>query len=345
MPRHAHSPAKSVQAHPLHHPPDERSCRCTATKVKRQNDETAGIIVTLIESETSMRESRTALGVAWLRAAHQVLDSGPLILKDTAVIELLGRDVVERVTHASSRLQVPGARLLRSHVVLRSRFTEDRLEQSLGRGVKQFVILGAGYDTFFARQPAWAEELKIFEIDQSATQADKLARIAAAGMKVPSNVIFGSVNFEVESMEDGLQRHGVNFHTPTVFSWLGVTMYLTESAIDATLNAVLQFPRGSEIVLTFASRETEDLSDAAADAPSRRDSDVASGSKLAAIVAGIGEPWITYYQPDEIERKLRGIAFSDVLLFTPEMASERYFAGRADALPPPRKTSLLSAIV
>jgi methyltransferase (TIGR00027 family) len=299
----------------------------------------------LIESVIEMKESRTALGVAWLRAAHQVLDSMPLILEDATVVELLGRDVVERVAHSSARLQTPGARLLRSHVMLRSRFTEDRLEQSLGRGVKQFVILGAGYDTFFARQPAWAEELKIFEIDQPATQADKLARIAAAGMKVPSNVIFGSVDFEVESVENGLERHGVNFNAPTVFSWLGVTMYLTESAIDATLNAVLQFPRGSEIVLTFASCETEELSDAAADSPSRSDSDVASGSKLASIVAGIGEPWITYYQPDEIERKLRGIGFSDVLLLTPEMANERYFAGRADALPPPRKTSLLSAMV
>jgi O-methyltransferase involved in polyketide biosynthesis len=122
-------------------------------------------------------------------------------------------------------------------------------------------------------------------------------------------------------------------------------MYLTESAIDATLNAVLQFPRGSEIVLTFASRETEELSEAAADSLSPSDSDVTSGSKLASIVAGIGEPWITYYQPDEIERKLRGIGCSDVLLFMPEMASERYFAGRADALPPPRKTNLLSAMV
>src|SRR5215471_4533662 len=230
-----------------------------------------------------MKESRTALGVAWLRAAHQVLDSKPLILEDAAVVELLGRETAERVAQASARLQTPGARLLRSHVVLRSRFTEDRLEQSLGRGIKQFVILGAGYDTFFARQPRWAQELKIFEIDQPATQADKLARIAANGIKVPSNVTFGNVNFEVESVEAGLHRHGLNFNEPTLFSWLGVTMYLTESAIDATLNAVLRFPRGSEIVLTFASRENEDLSDAA-DSSSPGDSDAASGSKLAAIV-------------------------------------------------------------
>src|SRR4051812_14071206 len=202
-----------------------------------------------------MKESRTALGVAWMRAIHQVLDSKPLVLEDEPIVELLGRYYVERACKTQERFQAPGARLLRSHVVLRSRFTEDRLEQSLNRGVEQFVILGAGYDTFFARQPEWARKLRIFEIDQAGTQEDKLARISAARMSVPDNVVFGSVNFEAESVADGLQRHGVRFDVPTVFSWLGVTMYLTEAAIDATLGAVLRFPRGSEIVLTFANRE------------------------------------------------------------------------------------------
>src|SRR5215831_8428645 len=96
-----------------------------------------------------MKESRTALGVAWVRAAHQVLDSKPLVLEDEPIVELLGRYYVERATKTSDRFQGPGARMLRSHVVLRSRFAEERLEQSLNRGVEQFVILGAGYDTFF----------------------------------------------------------------------------------------------------------------------------------------------------------------------------------------------------
>jgi methyltransferase (TIGR00027 family) len=292
-----------------------------------------------------LKESRTAIGVAWLRAAHQVLDSQPLILKDEPVVDLLGRHYVERLAREPERLQTPGARLLRSHVVLRSRFAEDRLEQSLSRGVEQYVILGAGYDTFFARQPAWAKkELRIFEIDQPATQADKLARIAAAGMGIPSNVAFGSVNFEAESVADAFRRLGVSFDAPTVFSWLGVTMYLTEAAIDATLNAAMSFPRGSEIVLTFASRETENLPDGPA-ASSTSTDDLETRATLASIVAGIGEPWITYYEPEQIEHKLCRSGFSDVLLVTPEIANERYFAGRSDALPPPRKTSLLSAIV
>jgi O-methyltransferase involved in polyketide biosynthesis len=91
-----------------------------------------------------------------MRALHQMLDAKPLVLEDEPIVELLGRYYVERAIKTYERFQLPGARLLRSHVVLRSRFTEDRLEQSLSRGVEQFVILGAGYDTFFARQPAWA---------------------------------------------------------------------------------------------------------------------------------------------------------------------------------------------
>ncbi len=297
-----------------------------------------------------MKESRTALGVAWMRALHQVLDSKPLVLEDEPIVELLGRYYVERGSKAQGRFQVPGVRMLRSHVVLRSRFTEDRLAQSLSRGVGQFVILGAGYDTFFARQPEWARKLKIFEIDQPATQQDKLARISAARIAVPDNVVFGSVNFEAESVADGLRRHGVKLDVPTVFSWLGVTMYLTEPAIDATLGTVLTFPRGSEIVLTFTSRETlsrpaiEGFSE---EALNRRaaENEAAPGATVAAMAAAVGEPWLTFYEPDEIERKLRHAGFSDVQLVTPEIANERYFAGRADGLPPPRKTSLLSATV
>ncbi len=117
-----------------------------------------------------MKESRTALGVAWMRALHQVLDSKPLILEDEPIVELLGRYYVERASKATERFQAPGARMLRSHVVLRSRFTEDRLEQALSRGAEQFVILGAGYDTFFARQPDWAKNAEDLR-DRSARDA------------------------------------------------------------------------------------------------------------------------------------------------------------------------------
>jgi methyltransferase (TIGR00027 family) len=279
-----------------------------------------------------MKESRTALGVAWMRVVHQLLDPQPRILVDPAIVDLLGRPHLDPGGEMATRMQTPGARLLRSHVVLRSRFAEDRLAESRERGVSQYVILGAGYDTFFARQPAWARSMRIVEIDQPATQQDKLAKISAAGLSVPQNVTFGSVDFESESLASGLRRHGVRFDQPTFFSWLGVTMYLTESAIDATLATIRSFPRGSEIVLTFASR------------PGDADSDAGGGtSRLAQMAAAVGEPWVSYFEPDAMAGKLRCAGFAQVFLLTPELAHGRYFLEQE--LPLPRKTSIVSAVV
>ncbi len=280
-----------------------------------------------------MKESRTALGVAWLRAVHQLLDPEPRILVDPPIVDLLGRPQLDPAGEMLARMQTPGARMLRAHVVLRSRFAEDRLAESRERGVNQYVILGAGYDTFFARQPAWARSMRMFEIDQPATQQDKLAKVSAAGLEVPSNVIFGSVNFEAESLASGLRRHGVSFDQPTFFSWLGVTMYLTEPAIDATLATVRSFPRGSEVVLTFASR------------PSAADLEATGGgaSRLAQMAAAVGEPWISYFEPAEIASKLRQSGFSEVSLLTPQLAGDRYFVQQE--LPLPMKTSIVSAVV
>jgi methyltransferase (TIGR00027 family) len=280
-----------------------------------------------------MKESRTALGVAWMRAIHQLLDPEPRILVDPPIVDLLGRPQLEPGGEMTARMQTPGARLLRSHVVLRSRFTEDRLAESRGRGVNQYVLLGAGYDTFFARQPEWARSMRIIEIDQPATQQDKLARICAAGLAIPPNVTFGSVDFEAESLTEGLQRHGVGFDQPTFFSWLGVTMYLTGPAIDATLAMVRTFPRGSEIVLTFASRPAAADPDAAGSAASR----------LAQMAAAVGEPWLSYFEPAEIVDKLQQAGFAQVSLLTPELARCRYFIQQN--LPPPVKASIVSAVV
>ena len=308
-----------------------------------------------------MKESRTALGVAWMRAAHQVLDSKPLILEDEPIVDLLGRYYVERLCKAPGRMQVPGVRMLRAHVVLRSRFAEDRLQESIARGVRQYIVLGAGYDTFFARQPAWAQSLKVFEIDRPATQADKLARITAAKMSIPPNVVFGSVDFENESLEDGLRRHGVQLEVPTLFSWLGVTMYLTEPAIDAVLRTVVRFPAGSEIVFTFANKAMQPITYNADPTgivvsampsatlgtppdPSLTVPGMPSAATLAGLAAAAGEPWLTYFEPEELDRKLRETGFANVEFLTPEMSAARYFAGREDALPSPARSSIVSAV-
>jgi methyltransferase (TIGR00027 family) len=221
--------------------------------------------------------------------------------------------------------------VLRSHIVLRSRFAEDQLEDAAARGVRQYVILGAGYDTFIVRQPEWARSLRIIEVDRPETQALKRARLEAAALTVPENVTFAGIDFERETLADGLRRHGVVLDEPVFFSWLGVTMYLTEQAIDAVLGTVAGSAAGSEIVFTFA--------------PVRGESDHShDGPSLAERAASLGEPWLTYFEPAALARKLRDLGFGTVEFLTPAAAAARYFANRTDGLPAPRRTTIVRAV-
>jgi methyltransferase (TIGR00027 family) len=268
--------------------------------------------------------SRTALGTAYLRAAHQVLDAPPHILEDPLAVTLLGTSAGPRIRAGAEHYQTPERRGLRAHVVLRSRFAEDRLEESMERGVGQYVILGAGFDTFALRQLPWAKGLRILEVDQPATQEMKRAQIAEAGLVMPVNASFAAIDFERESLRDGLRRSSVSLETATFFSWLGVTMYLNEDAIDAVLHTVAAFPAGSEIVLTFSSPG-------------------GPPSLLAQRAATYGEPWISYLEPDEIEKKLRGAGFSKVEFLTASEAEARYFRDRPQDLPIPKRTGIVCA--
>jgi methyltransferase (TIGR00027 family) len=266
------------------------------------------------------------------RAAHMVLDGEPKILDDPTVLRLLGPAAVEQIRAAADRARSGPARGLRAHVVSRSRFAEDRLADAVKRGVTQYVILGAGGDTFAYRQPAWARSIRVFEVDHAASQEDKRRRLAAAGIDVPPNVRYAPIDFETTTLRDGLVAGGVDVAAPTFFSWLGVTMYLTESAIDAVLRTVAAFGRGSEIVFTYARRE-------------RAERDPADGPSLADIAAAMGEPWLSYFDADELERKLRSAGYSDVYFLTAADAGVRYFANRTDDLRSPPHPSVVSAAV
>ena len=270
--------------------------------------------------------SRTALSTAYLRAAHQLLDAVPHILEDPVAVSLLGPGAAQRILDAVESYQAPQRRALRAQIVLRSRFAEDRLAASVQRGVGQYVLLGAGFDTFVLRQPPWAQTLQIFEVDQPATQSQKRAMTAAAGLAVPENAYFVPIDFEREPLSAGLARSPLRLDEPAFFSWLGVTMYLREEAIDAVLASVAAFPQGSEIVLTFVSlhggsRSPFDLSAALA-----------------------GEPWLSYFTPEEIEHMLRRAGFAQVEFLTPAEAEVRYFRTRPNDLPVPRQTHIVSAV-
>lgn len=273
--------------------------------------------------------SRTALVTAWLRAAHQLVDAQPHILDDPVALALLGPGADQMIRGQGERLWSEGGLALRAHVVLRSRYAEDRLQEAVQRGVAQYVLLGAGLDTFALRQPEWARGLRIFEIDHPATQAGKRQRIAAAGLAVPDNTTFAGIDFEAESLDEGLRRHGVRADLPTFFSWLGVTMYLQRPAIDAVLRCTAGFAPGSEIVLTFL-EPADKLPQAGQD----------KVAELSRLVAEMGEPFVSYYAAQEMEASLLDAGFTQAGLLTAQQAQERYFRGRPDDLPAPPRTSL-----
>lgn len=270
--------------------------------------------------------SRTAIGVAIMRAAHQLLEAPPYILDDPVVLALLGPTAEKRIIDTAEKVQAPERRALRSHIVLRSRFAEDRLAASLQRGVTQYVILGAGLDTFALRQPEWARSLRIFEVDHKATQDMKRIRIAEAGLSIPGNVHFVTIDFERESLLDGLRTCSCATDEPTFFSCLGVTMYISEDSIDSTLRSVAAFPAGSEIVLSFI--------------PPRGD----SLSPFDERAAHLGEPWISFFTPETMAAKLRAADFATIEFLTPAVAVERYYLDRPRDLPYPIRTDIVSAV-
>jgi methyltransferase (TIGR00027 family) len=274
--------------------------------------------------------SRTALGVAILRAAHQVLDAPPLILTDAIARRLLDPSVQDWVASAPDELQSPQARGLRGHVVVRSRFAEDRLAAAVRRGVRQYVLLGAGYDTFAYRQPDWARDCRIFEVDLPGTQEDKRARLAAADIAPPPNLTFVAIDFAHDDLGARLAEAGLDAAQPSLFAWLGVTMYLEADANDAVFRHVAAQPRGSELVFTFAQTETE-----TAGGPSR----------LAELAAQAGEPWKTRYDPASLAAHLAAVGYSSVWMPTPAEVATAYFLDRPDDLPLPRRRTLAAAVV
>jgi methyltransferase (TIGR00027 family) len=272
------------------------------------------------------KASNTALGTAYLRAAHQLLEAKPLLFDDPVALPLLGPKAIKLIQDAAVNYRTPEMLALRAHVVLRSRFTEDRLAAAVSRGITQYVILGAGFDTFALRQPAWAKNIKIIDVDHAGTQTMKCSYIATAGLAMPENIVFADIDFEHESLLDGLLRYGVSMKEPTFFSWLGVTMYLKEDAIDAVLWSVAMFPAGSEIVLTFVQPPGD------------------SPSPLSQRVANLGEPFVSYFEPDALEAKLLGAGFSKVEFLTPAEAEARYFRQRLKDLPVPKQINIICAV-
>jgi methyltransferase (TIGR00027 family) len=265
-----------------------------------------------------------------MRAAHQIFDPRPRMLEDPFALSIIGLEAVRKIHDTEDFYQTVERRTFRAHVVLRSRYAEDRLATGAARGITQYVVLGAGFDTFALRQPAWAQGLKILEVDHPGTQELKRSRMAEAGLEMPGNAGFATVDFEHESLHDGLVRNGFSQDKPTFFSCLGVIMYLKEEAVDTMLRSVARFPAGSEIVLTYA--------------PPPRDPS-APPSPLMVRAADVGEPWLSFFDEETLVAKLRGFGFSKVEPLSAKEAGERYFRPCPADLPAPRRTHMISGLL
>jgi methyltransferase (TIGR00027 family) len=276
------------------------------------------------------KPSATAIGAAIKRALHQRLDESPRVFDDPVAERLVGQELTR---YGAITRWFPFARRVRANMVMRSRYAEDWLAESIVHGVRQYVVLGAGLDTFAYRQPGWAASIRIFEVDDRATQGWKRNRLVAAGISVPTNLTFVPVDFERSSLDKALTTLGFEL-VPTFFSWLGVTQYLSEDAIELLLKFVFPLPAGSEIVFSFVLASNElSISERCAVA------------LLAATSRMRGEPWVTRYSPRQLEDHLVAMGFSKVIHFSTEEANERYFRGRHDGLAVSSAEQIMRAIV
>lgn len=266
------------------------------------------------------RASHTALRVAMRRAAHQLADE-PKVLDDPIALKVLGPRALARLQGGEGTGDDRLSRALRAFMAARSRYAEDELEQALARGVAQYVVLGAGLDTFAYRNPHAAGSLRVFEVDYPATQEWKRRQLAAAEIAIPPSVTFAPVDFERQTLAEGLRDAGFDREKPAFFSWLGVTMYLTGEAIDATLRFVASLPPGGGIVFDYAvTRESLGFAEGMAlDALAKR-------------VEAAGEPFRTFFDPQALEERLMRIGFRSVEDLGADEINARYFKDRADGL-------------
>jgi len=264
--------------------------------------------------------SRTAYRVALRRAAHQVLDR-PLILADPVALPMVGAAGRARIEGALAEFDTPFGRALRTFLAVRSRVAEDALAQAVDAGVRQYVLLGAGLDTFAYRNPFAERGVRVFEVDHPATQAFKRRALAESGIAVPPSVTYVPIDFERQSLAAELGAAGFRAAEPAVYAWLGVVMYLTRPAIDATLSLIAAGARGTTVVFDYT--ESPERLD-----PIRRM--VFDG--FAARVAAIGEPFVSFFDPEALAADLQRMGFTETEDLDGAALNARYAAGRSDGL-------------
>lgn len=295
---------------------------------------------------TESRAPRTAILSALMRAAHLLLDGEPKLFSDSFALGLSGlqgeaeltahleRFVATLAADAGAQCAQATFRYLRAGMALRSRYAEDELGGAIERGIAQYVILGAGLDSFAYRRQILAPHLRVFEVDLPPSQQWKRERLRALHVPEPDGLVFVPLDLERPALVDGLGAAGYRAEQPAFFSWLGTTQYLTAAAVFDTLNEVAALAPGSEIVFTYHVPEG-----------TLEESDRRVRQVLSARAAGGGTPWISSFEPATLAARLERSGFRNVVDLGPEQALVRYFAGRTDGLVPPRLSRLMKGRV
>ncbi|MFE4801457.1 class I SAM-dependent methyltransferase [Streptomyces sp. NPDC056708] len=272
----------------------------------------------------------TAVRTALWRAMHLQVDPPPHVVEDEIGLQLAAPGDDWRARPDMDPQATSG---FRAAIVARARFIEDLIAEEADRGVTQYVILGAGLDTFAQRKPELASRLRIFEVDQPGTQAWKRNRLVELGYRIPDWLNLVPVDFEAS--EDWLKKLAAadfDASRPAVIVSTGVTMYLTKDATAATLRQITGLAPGSTLAMTFL-LPTELLDDA--DRPGLRTS--REGAQAS------GTPFISFYTPPEMLAVACEAGFEDARHVSGALLAERYFADRADGLRPSSGEDLLLA--
>ena len=289
--------------------------------------------------------SQTALMVAVLRAHHCHFAPEPKILKDTTALSLSGmadldavkdykNGVIEFFSGLSSRETAESfVQQITDSVCMRSRLVEERLTKARKQGLEQLVILGAGLDSTAYRCTEQLNDLLVFEIDHPATQHWKKTRLTECNINLPDNLKFVGFDFENQTLAEAREAGGVRSNAVTMFTWLGVQMYLTPATVQATLAVLGKFPPGSQLIMDFAMPDAthpdEQLQDPV--------------GELNRVVSEMGEPFESTYTEQELETCLKEAGFSDVSFYTVERILDSFLNGNRDICSVPDEACFLLA--
>jgi len=249
--------------------------------------------------------------VAVRRAEHQLYDF-PHVLEDPIAPWIVAPEAAASMMAGWWTASLPVSRYLRAFVAVRSRYAEDQLARAIASGTTQYVILGAGLDTFPYRNPYPAHGLKVFEADHPDTQAWKRHRLSLTAIPVPANLTFVPIDFEQQSLDIELERAGFRLEEPAFFSCLGVTPYLANEVVMDTFKLIHSFCPANAIAFDYRLPRPHDA--------------------LSERVARAGEPFKSSFEPEALANDLKQIGFRSVENPTTDQINALYFRNRLDGL-------------